>query len=194
MVQIVHNTSSVSEMICHLGLESIAAHQNNMRLQMMSCISCTPAGDAWGRLAEVADHVQKSDIRSHPWIKVTWFSRWFKMTLRNSTSVASWNISREWSCEGQAKSVEARFIVGDIMVSTSSQIFLILISKKSLKRIDCVFHCVHYWESRAMIASKQAAWIMLYCPVRSPRSCHNLGRFCRLKHMTHVMAPFLEWS
>ena len=44
-----HNTSRVSEMIGHLGLESLAACRNNMRLQMMYCISRTPAEDAWQR-------------------------------------------------------------------------------------------------------------------------------------------------
>ena len=46
-----YNTSSVrlSEMIGHLSLESLAARRNNMRFQMMSYISRTPAGDAWQR-------------------------------------------------------------------------------------------------------------------------------------------------
>ena len=44
-----HNTSSVKEIIGHLGWDHLAARQNNMRLQMMYRISCTPAGDAWQR-------------------------------------------------------------------------------------------------------------------------------------------------
>ena len=44
-----HNTSTVNEMIDHLGWESLAACRNNMRLQMMYRISRTPAVDAWQR-------------------------------------------------------------------------------------------------------------------------------------------------
>ena len=44
-----HNTSSVCEMVGHLGWESIAIRHNYIRLHMMYRITHAPAGDAWQR-------------------------------------------------------------------------------------------------------------------------------------------------
>ena len=44
-----HNTSSVSEMVGHLGWESLTIRRNYMRLDMMYRITRKSAGDAWQR-------------------------------------------------------------------------------------------------------------------------------------------------
>ena len=59
-----HNTSSVSEMIDHLGWESLAVRQNNMRPQMMYRISRKPAGDAWQRWLTMSTRQTRG---FHPW-------------------------------------------------------------------------------------------------------------------------------
>ena len=59
-----HNTSSVSEMVSHLGWESLAVRRSNMRLHTMYRIVHTTMGDPWHRWLTLSTRQTRG---FHPW-------------------------------------------------------------------------------------------------------------------------------
>ena len=62
-----HNTISVSEMVSHLGWESLAVRRSNMRLHTMYRIVHTTMGDPWHRWLTLSTRQTRG---FHPWMYI----------------------------------------------------------------------------------------------------------------------------